>query len=517
MKYTQSDRIRKYLSPDIFAWVIKDTFNHSELASFMERAGIIYQGVRTITVSHSQLALDLAEESFNSKDVASLLIKKLDVSNLSTIEEVESLGKKEIDGYLEKNIELFWRGQKIGGVIWAMLVDERQAVNEKIPYFIEMVDKFGEELKIDNMMKDTLEEFFNKKGPKLYKFTLDSLKKNNKDLHKINKQQSEENRKLMKKIKELRERNKVLEKLNSHLNQEKGVLKKNLQKNEEKIILMHQEIDREKEKLNFHPKRILQTSLHRLDKEYRKLNHQLEKEREQNKGRITDLERQIVLLKEETEVVKKRERELRDAYREEQEENRYLEQYLEHGKKKEVTPSSYPQKGKRVGVFIDVQNVYYAAKAHFSKKVDYSKLLSFLVGNRYLVKAICYIVQHPELNQESFINMLKKKGYIVKMRDLILRADGSAKGNWDIGMAVDVLSMVDKDKLDIIVLVTCDGDFVDLVKVLKRKTVKVEVAGFPKTTAVNLKRISDEFIPIEENLMLDTDEKSNYPFNSGSY
>ncbi|OQX88178.1 MAG: hypothetical protein B6D55_01270 [Candidatus Omnitrophica bacterium 4484_70.2] len=261
-----------------------------------------------------------------------------------------------------------------------------------------------------------------------------------------------------------------------------------------------------RDKLKSQPVELLQKSLHQLERENKKLSYQLEKERKEREESLQRLEAEKISLKKQLETQLQKVEELNEQFHKAEERIVQLQLYLEKEKEKEKSkggPSVIPHKGRRVGIFIDVQNVYYSAKRHFGKKIDYSKLLWFLVGNRYLVKAICYIVQHPELNQESFINLLKRNGYIVRTRGLILRADGSAKGNWDIGIATDVLYLVEKNNLDIVVLVTCDGDFVDLVKVLKSKGIKTEVVGFSKNTAVDLKRVSDEFIEIEESLMLE--------------
>lgn len=153
----------------------------------------------------------------------------------------------------------------------------------------------------------------------------------------------------------------------------------------------------------------------------------------------------------------------------------------------------------RVGIFVDVQNIYYAAKP-FNARLDFEKLLELSVGKRRLIRAIAYVVQSPDVDQSNFISMLQQKSYEVKRKDLRQRSDGSAKGDWDMGMAIDIMRFV--DKLDVVVLVSGDGDFVLLVDLVKTLGPRVEVISFTYNTARDLINSADEHIPIEEALLL---------------
>ena len=153
----------------------------------------------------------------------------------------------------------------------------------------------------------------------------------------------------------------------------------------------------------------------------------------------------------------------------------------------------------RVGIFVDVQNIFYAAKP-FNARLDFKKLLELSVGKRRLIRAIAYVVQSPDVDQSNFISMLQQKRYEVKRKDLRQRSDGSAKGDWDMGMAIDIMRFV--DKLDVVVLVSGDGDFVPLVELVKTLGPRVEVISFTYNTARDLINSADEHIPIEEALLL---------------
>ncbi|HEX9997316.1 MAG TPA: NYN domain-containing protein [Abditibacterium sp.] len=145
----------------------------------------------------------------------------------------------------------------------------------------------------------------------------------------------------------------------------------------------------------------------------------------------------------------------------------------------------------RVGVFIDVQNMFYAAKHLYGSKLDFTRLLPYVSRQRPLTRAISYIVRTPEIDQSNFITMLRSNGYEIRVKDLKMRPDGSAKGDWDMGLALDALAMV--DRLDVVAIVSGDGDFVELVNFLKARGVRVEVYSFPHSTAEELRLAATEY------------------------
>jgi len=169
---------------------------------------------------------------------------------------------------------------------------------------------------------------------------------------------------------------------------------------------------------------------------------------------------------------------------------------------------SLPKKGEsltrfseyqRVGVYVDVQNMFYSAKHLSGAKLDFAKLMMKAVRGRQLIRAVCYVVTNPDVDQENFIEMLKSNGYEIKSKALRMRADGSTKGDWDMGIAIDAISMA--EKLDIVVLVSGDGDFTDLVYHLKSRGVFVEAISFRNSTNEDLIRAVDAYIPIERDML----------------
>src|SRR4029078_958249 len=114
--------------------------------------------------------------------------------------------------------------------------------------------------------------------------------------------------------------------------------------------------------------------------------------------------------------------------------------------------------------------MFYSAKYQYRAKLNFTKLLEAAGQGRQLVRAIAYIVQTPDIDQTNFIKVLQQTGCEVKSKVLRLRPDGTAKGDWDMGMAIDAISMA--DRLDALVLVSGDGDFVHLVNIMKRRRVR---------------------------------------------
>lgn len=162
---------------------------------------------------------------------------------------------------------------------------------------------------------------------------------------------------------------------------------------------------------------------------------------------------------------------------------------------------NFPQ---RVGIFVDVQNMFYSAKLLHQSKVDYGRLLREITGpNRQLVRAIAYIVQKPEVNQAGFHEALSRFGYELKIKELKVRTEPegrgagiTSKGSWEIGMSIDAMMMA--PRLDTVTLVTGDGDYVPLVECLKLHGCRVEVVSFERSTAGELIKSADQYIPIQE-------------------
>ena len=153
----------------------------------------------------------------------------------------------------------------------------------------------------------------------------------------------------------------------------------------------------------------------------------------------------------------------------------------------------------RIGVFIDVQNVYYSAR-RLKGKLYFDALIQAAVQERRLIKATAYVVESKETDQSQFIARLEQRGIEVRRKTLRVRADGSMKGDWDMELALDILDAA--PRLDVVVLVSGDGDFTSLVKRVKSMGPRVEVIAFPRNTAKSLVQAADHFEPLDRKFMI---------------
>ncbi|TNE75308.1 MAG: NYN domain-containing protein [Gammaproteobacteria bacterium] len=154
----------------------------------------------------------------------------------------------------------------------------------------------------------------------------------------------------------------------------------------------------------------------------------------------------------------------------------------------------------KVLLLVDVQNVYYTARQTYGRNFDYNAFWARATADRQVVKAFAYATDRGDQKQREFQNILRAIGFEVKLKNFIQRADGSAKGDWDVGITIDALEYA--DEADVVVLVSGDGDFDLLVNRLVEKGKVVEVYGVPKLTAAALVNAASEFIPIDDNLLL---------------
>jgi len=154
-------------------------------------------------------------------------------------------------------------------------------------------------------------------------------------------------------------------------------------------------------------------------------------------------------------------------------------------------------KEQRVGIFVDVSNMYHSAKNLYKKRVDFKEILKEAVAGRKLIRAIAYAIKTETEEETPFFEALSKQGFEVKMKDLQIFAGGAKKADWDVGITVDAIKM--SDKLDVIVLVTGDGDYVPLVSYLQNtKGCLVEVMAFHQTASSKLIEESDDFTDLSE-------------------
>jgi len=156
---------------------------------------------------------------------------------------------------------------------------------------------------------------------------------------------------------------------------------------------------------------------------------------------------------------------------------------------------------KSIAIFADVQNIYYTTRQAYGRQFNYRKLWQRVSSEGEIISATAYAIDRGDDKQLKFQNALQHIGFTVKLKPYIQRSDGSAKGDWDVGIAIDVLETA-KD-VDTVVLLSGDGDF-DLLlgKIKKDYAVRAEVYGVPALTANSLIDSASIYHPIEEELLL---------------
>ncbi len=152
----------------------------------------------------------------------------------------------------------------------------------------------------------------------------------------------------------------------------------------------------------------------------------------------------------------------------------------------------------RIGVLVDVANMYHSAKNLFNKRVNFKEILNSAVAGRKLIRATTYVVRTEGEEETPFFDALVQQGFEVKMKDLQIFAGGAKKADWDVGIAIDAIKLA--EKLDVIVLVSGDGDYLPVVSYLQNnKGCLVEIMAFKKTCSSRLIEEADDFIDLGAN------------------
>ncbi|ASF17373.1 MULTISPECIES: LabA-like NYN domain-containing protein [Shewanella] len=156
---------------------------------------------------------------------------------------------------------------------------------------------------------------------------------------------------------------------------------------------------------------------------------------------------------------------------------------------------------KRIALFVDVQNIYYTCREAYQRQFNYRKLWQHLSAQGNIVSAVAYAIHRGDDGQLKFQDALRHIGFELKLKPFIQRSDGSAKGDWDVGITIDVLDTA--PNVDTVILLSGDGDFAILLeKITQKYDVKTEVYGVPQLTAKSLMDAATQFNPIDDALLL---------------
>ena len=155
-------------------------------------------------------------------------------------------------------------------------------------------------------------------------------------------------------------------------------------------------------------------------------------------------------------------------------------------------------KEQRVEVLIDVQNLYHSAKNLYHARVNFQEVLKSAVAGRKFIRAFGYVIRTKTGEEAPFFDALSKIGIETRVKDLQEFYGGAKKADWDVGIVIDAIRTA--PALDVVVLVSGDGDFIPLVEYLKNQGKRVEVMAFGRTTSSKLKETADEFIDLDETI-----------------
>lgn len=154
-------------------------------------------------------------------------------------------------------------------------------------------------------------------------------------------------------------------------------------------------------------------------------------------------------------------------------------------------------KAQRVAVFIDTQNLYHSARHLYNARVNFGDVVREAVGERSLVRAVAYVISTESGDEQAFFEALGKVGIETKTKDLQIFAGGAKKADWDVGLAIDAVSLA--PKLDAVILVSGDGDYVPLVEYLQlTEGCQVEVVAFGRSTSAKLIEAADHFTNLDD-------------------
>ncbi|WP_413283275.1 NYN domain-containing protein [Vibrio sp. MA40-2] len=154
-----------------------------------------------------------------------------------------------------------------------------------------------------------------------------------------------------------------------------------------------------------------------------------------------------------------------------------------------------------VAILVDVQNIYYTTRDRFNSHFDYNAFWRQATLNRQVVAANAYAIASNNPKQRQFHHILRGIGFDVKLKPFIQRMDGSAKGDWDVGITLDAVELA--MQADVVIILSGDGDF-DLLaqRIINKYQKQVEVYGVKDLTAQSLIESSSRFFEIDQDLLI---------------
>ena len=513
---------------DQLTWFLAIMLNEREIFQLLIHTNLVADPDKLHSSTKQELLNRLANAFFKKSDIDEIVIEHLSQKAESAISRVGYMVVDEIQTFFKSPGPLIKSGE-FGEVVWALLADSREDVHSHGIRLLTAAYETHKELHDADAQLQFPPYFDTPQTPSAENQEIQTEYTN--DLEQIQEKshgQPSEIESLKRALVDLKAENTTIEKKNKRLEQhcqflleENETLKTKedvYQESEKQVVFLQEENENLLEKTTQHAE--TNASLMKLEAEHQQLLTKYEdatvqlneltqiktsKESFMVELKLVEeavykefqaLEQLKTDLQNHFDVIEKSHETSRNALNQIRQTVDYLDEHdLESTNQAEQTGTQ-----PRVGVFVDVQNMFYAAKDRFERRVDFIKLLDLIVGPRQLMAAYAYIVQISEINQSNFLSLLEHNGYTIRSKDLRLRGDGSAKGDWDVGIAVDVVSML--GMLDVVILASGDGDFCPLAELIKQQHKRIEVVAFEHNTSMDLQAMADQFFPIGEELLM---------------
>jgi len=466
----------------------------------MASEGVVYPGVRIESVPHEELAAGWAEDALKDSHVFAGLARALDKIHDGDIENVRLLSVGDVERLIASVPEICNR-RKIGGLIWAVIRDERSEITclarPFLDAFYRFLDKQEETLtEMDHFFTHLEKGRLNQKDTQKIKQILLNLMKENQAFKKAFADDKKLHEKLTRQLDELKRNLRIRESETTSLKNDLARLRRESDRKDQQISGFEQKL----KSASTGKKNEMLRHLHDLERNERKLQHE-----------TTHLGNQLMQARDNIQAKDRLLQELQGNINQLNFKNEQLQKESQRlsASKNSVDIQPIPrekavilpkERGRRLGVFVDIRSLWQASRL-LQRKVDFEKLLDFIVLDRHLVKAVAYVLTAPESDYSRFIGMLEQKGFQVRVRPLTRFADGSIAGGWSAGLAADVIFLSGKMNLDIVHLVVGDADFSDLLKLVKSKSLRAEASGFAVNAASELSEAADDFLSLGDDVL----------------
>ena len=502
------------------AWILDDCFSGQEITTLADQCGIHCESEQLHSLSKT-LAAEFFDKATIEKMVSWSLVQKAE----HAARRVEYMNVEEVRLYLGDAAQLLEDGE-FGSMIWALLINPRDAVQQ---HGLTLLAQHDQRLQSQAASSEANEDADSRGLPAESEsdgtdVDIESDQPSHDvgdeavntpilaypDLKPDLNQVSEQNAKideLHHTIHELQREQATVQHENSELKQQLQELAGEIDRLKDQEQHQYKEVESRCQRLE-HENKTLREDVENLSNQLGEL-HQLKTERTQLALELKSVEkaahRSLEIIERSQSDTRTQFANLAESHRNSRvvitrEEERISRNFIDRQANSGETRTHIMENQPAVGVFVDVQNMFYAAKDRYAGRVDYIKLLDLIVGPRKLVLAYAYVVQIPEINQAGFLSLLEHNGYTIKSKDLRLRGDGSAKGDWDVGITIDVVSRL--DALDVVILASGDGDFCALAETIKQQQKRIEVVAFEHNTSMDLLRAADQFFPIGDDLLI---------------